>query len=183
MEEIWKDVKGYEGVYQVSDLGRVKSLDKKAFDSIGRERLYKGQMLKQTTQKGRKRKVVYLSTNGKQKAKNVHTLVMQAFVGAPPENMEVCHNDGDEGNNRLSNLRYDTKRNNQIDIYRYGCKPSSGKLSPEQVLEIRELLSDGVCYQKEIALMYEVSQQTISDISTGKVFSWLDNKNKWREIS
>ncbi|MDW4457592.1 NUMOD4 domain-containing protein [Staphylococcus saprophyticus] len=183
MREIWKDIKGYEGLYQVSDLGRVRSLDSIRMDSIGREKLYKGQVLKQTTQKGRKRKVVYLSENGKQTARTVHTLVMQAFVGAPPADMEVCHNDGDEGNNVLTNLRYDTKRNNQIDIYRYGSTPSAGKLTPEQVLEIRELLASGECYQKEIAQMYEVAQQTISEINTGKAFSWLDDKNKWREIS
>lgn len=179
--EIWKDIKGYEGLYQVSDLGRVKSLDSIRTDSIGRKKFNKGQLLNAHTQKGRKRKVVYLTHKSEKKTVFVHKLVMQAFVGAPPAGMEVCHNDGDEGNNVLTNLRYDTKSENQIDIYRYGSKSSAGKLTPEQVLEIRELLASGEYYQKEIAQMYEVAQQTISEINTGRAFSWLDDNGDWRD--
>lgn len=179
--EIWKDIKGYEGLYQVSDLGRVKSLDKKVTDSIGREKLYKGQLLNACTQKGRKRKLVFLTHKGKRKTVFVHKLVMQAFVGEP-NGLEVCHTDGDEGNNELSNLRYDTKSENQIDMYRYGSKSSAGKLTPDEVAEVRYLLENTNLYQKTIAKKYGISQPTVSEINTGRTFSWLDDNGDWRDV-
>lgn len=178
--EIWKDIKGYEGKYQVSNLGRVKSLDRKATDSIGREKLCKGQVLKLTTQKGHKCKTIGLSKNGKKTTLNVHKLVMQAFVGEP-NGLEICHTDGDEGNNELSNLRYDTRSENQIDIYRCGSKSSAGKLTPDEVEEIRYLLNNTNLYQKAIAKRYGVAQQTVSEINTGRTFSWLDDNGDWRD--
>lgn len=179
--EIWKDIKGYEGLYQVSDLGRVKSLDVIRIDSIGREKFYKGRLLNAYTQKGRKRKVVFLSHNGKQQTILVHKLVMQAFVGEP-NGLEICHTDGNEGNNELSNLRYDTKSENQIDIYRYGSRSSQGKLTPDEVTEIRHLLKNPNLCQKYIAKKYGISQQTVSEINTGRTFSWLDDNGDWRDV-
>lgn len=178
--EIWEDIKGYEGEYQVSNLGQVKSLDSIRTDSIGREKFYKGQVLKQATSKGRKRKIVYVSHKGKQQTIFVHKLVMQAFVGEP-NGLEICHTDGDEGNNELSNLRYDTKSENQIDIYRYGSKSSQGKLNPDEVAEIRHLLKNTNLYQRDIAKKYGIAQQTVSEINTGRTFSWLDDNGDWRD--
>lgn len=178
--EIWKDIKGFEGLYQVSNLGRVKSLDVIRTDSIGRKKFYTGQLLNVQTQKGRKRKVIYLTHKGKKKAIFVHKLVMQAFVGEP-NGLEICHTDGNEGNNELSNLRYDTKSENHIDMYRYGSKSSQGKLTPDEVAEIRHLLENTDLYQKTIAKRYGISQQSVSEINTGRTFSWLDDNGDWRD--
>lgn len=179
--ETWKDIKGYEGLYQVSDLGRVKSLDVIRTDSIGRKKSYKGQILKQTTKKGYKCKTIGLSKNGKKTTLKVHKLVMQAFVGEP-NGLEVCHTDGNEGNNELSNLRYGTKSENQIDMYRYGSKSSAGKLTPDEVAEIRHLLENTNLYQKTIAKKYGITQTTVSEINAGKTFSWLDDNDDWRDV-
>jgi hypothetical protein len=84
---------------------------------------------------------VKFRNNGKYKVYLVHRLVLESFVGPCPEGMEACHNDGDVLNNRLSNLRWDTRQSNQFDRYKHGTdqcgeKNASSKLTRDQVLEI-----------------------------------------------
>lgn len=124
--EIWKDIPGYEGEYQASTLGRIRSLDRYISNYPSGQRFQKSVVLKQRpSEKTRNRLTVDLPG---MKKTLVHKLIMMTFVGPRPKGLEVCHKDGDESNNRLDNLRYDTKSNNQIDIYRYGKKPVAGSL-------------------------------------------------------
>lgn len=179
-KEIWKDIPGYEGEYQASTYGRIRSLDRYIPNYPRGTRFQKGVILKQRpSEKARKRLTVDLP---KMKRVLVHKLILMTFVGPRPNGLEICHKDGDESNNRLNNLRYDTKANNQIDIYRYGKKPSGGKLTPRQVLEIRKLFKEDKLQQKVIAKQFSICQQTVSDIVTGKTFYWLDDEDKWRDV-
>ena len=116
MPEIWKSVVGYEGLYEVSDQGQVRSLTRN-----GR----RGKILRPgfgSVRKGceYKRQLVILSVSGKHKTKTVHRLVLEAFVGPRPEGMEGCHNDGNTQNNKLENLRWDTRKNNHADSVKHG---------------------------------------------------------------
>jgi len=106
--EIWKDIKGYEGMYQVSDSGRVRSLDRT--DCEGNKR--KGKMLKQ--QNGTGHLSVGLSLNGKKKSKYIHQLVAVAFLNHTPcgYKLVVDHIDNNPLNNKLSNLQLITHREN-----------------------------------------------------------------------
>jgi hypothetical protein len=101
MEEIWKDVVGYEGRYEVSSLGRLRGPRKTTKGIPGSRGYYQ---------------VFLRSESGKGITKNIHVLVAEAFLGSRPEGMHVCHSDGDKSNNSLKNLRYDTPKNNWEDF-------------------------------------------------------------------
>lgn len=113
--EVWADVPGYEGMYQVSDRGRMKSLDR--LNSRGHR--IKGRMLR-TPLDYKGYPSIALSKGGKGSSVRVHRIVMAAFKGPAPEGLEVCHNDGNRANNNLENLRYDTHQANMDDKYRHG---------------------------------------------------------------
>lgn len=114
MNEVWKPVtvKGghYSSLYQVSSLGRVKSSPRNGT---------LGGVLK-TDKNSDGHLEVGLYRNNKRVGFFVHTLVLEAFVGPRPENLEACHNDGDPSNNRPENLRWDTKSSNALDRQKHG---------------------------------------------------------------
>lgn len=119
MKEEWRDIAGYEGLYQVSNLGRVRSLDRVVPHARYGHQPIKGDLL--LPGKNRDGYLgVGLHKNGKKKRARVHKLVAEAFIGPCPDGMEVCH--GVKGNqvNTVANLRYDTHKNNALDRYRDG---------------------------------------------------------------
>ena len=119
MKEKWIPVPGYEGIYEVSDRGQVRSLDRTTAGPGGFPKRIKGTILAQSTHpNGYKR--VNLYKGGKALTRGVHQIVMLGFVGPVPEGMEVCHNDGNPANNSLENLRYDTLSANQQEIVAHG---------------------------------------------------------------
>jgi len=97
---IWKDIEGYDGYYQVSDLGQVKSL------WFGKERI-----LKQGIDSNGYPNVT-LCKDDKRKTRRVHQLVTEAFIGPRPDGYDTCHEDDVKANNVLSNLSYGTKSEN-----------------------------------------------------------------------
>ena len=112
MEELWKDIPGYEGRYQVSNLGRVKSLPRVVECKNHRRRREPGQILKPACAPDG-HLMVNLGFSKEHRAKKVHQLVALAFLENPSGGrVEVCHNDGDPKNNRVENLRYDTHSEN-----------------------------------------------------------------------
>ena len=128
MEEIWKDVVGYEGYYQVSNLGRARSLDRIA--SNGRK--IKGKILSTKVNTPPYYPRVSLSVNGKMKLVQVHRLVAQAFVYNPdPEHKtQVGHKDESRTNNRADNLEWVTpKENSNMPLHRERVsKANEGKV-------------------------------------------------------
>lgn len=124
MVEQWRPVVGWEGLYEVSDMGRVRSTDSivDERDRWGgvRSRAVKGRILSTTPVKRHGYPRLTLSRNGRRRPVKVATLVAEAFIGPRPAGMEVCHWDGDRVNSRLCNLRYDTPRANRMDSIRHG---------------------------------------------------------------
>lgn len=117
-EERWLPIPGYEGLYEVSDLGNIRSLDRTVKRSDGKLRRFKGKAITPTIVNGRAR--VTLPGNPRRKHR-VHRLVLLAFVGPPPPGTEACHSpDPDPLNNRLENLRWDTSSENMRDRVRHG---------------------------------------------------------------
>lgn len=117
-EERWLPVVGYEGLYEVSDRGQVKSLERSVRCREG-IRLVRERILKPNTQRTGYRTVL-LSVEGRKKTRSIHQLVLEAFVGPRPARMVACHNDGVPDNNHLANLRWDTQSNNLFDAVRHG---------------------------------------------------------------
>lgn len=124
--ENFKPVPGYEGYYEVSDHGTVRSVQRVVMRSNGAPQTVRARVLKAYPGK-----TDYLSTslskNGRVKSWNIHTLVMRAFVGPLPDGMEVRHLDGNAQNNHLSNLRYGTHAENVQDMLRHGTGYAQSK--------------------------------------------------------
>ena len=171
-EEEWRPIVGFEGLYEVSDQGRVRSVARtvkrgKSTHSV-RERI-----LKPATQRSRYgHKHVQLYRQGKQKTALVSHLVAYAFLGPRPKGAEVCHNDGDASNNRLENLRYGTRLENEADKLKHGTrahgeKHGQAKLTWVTVRKIRALWATGEWTQAALAKKFDVTPASISMMVRG----------------
>ena len=111
-----KDIKNFEGYYQISNLRRVKSLDRNVIaNKNGGIKILKGTLMKLTRQKGRDEKgymVVNLRKEGKNKVSFVHRLVAEAFIPNYDNKNTVNHIDGDKSNNNINNLEWSTYSEN-----------------------------------------------------------------------
>lgn len=130
MKESWQPVPGYTGLYEVSDQGRVRSLDRQVTQQNrwGSSTTYqlKGRLLRPGTQKNG-RLYVNLSKNNLSWVVTIHKLVALAFIGPRPEDMEIDHVNGDFLDNRLCNLEYVTHQVNQKRAFDMGkLKPPKG---------------------------------------------------------
>lgn len=122
MTEIWRDIPGYEGQYQVSDLGNVRSLDrfitaKASSRAFAHMRFYAGKMLRPGPTGKHGHLTVAL---GKGNSVYVHLAVLLAFVGPVPEGQEGRHLNTLTSDNRLANLAYGTRSENNMDLHRNG---------------------------------------------------------------
>ena len=124
--EEWRDIPGYEGMYQVSNLGQVRSIGRTVTRSDGQVHRYKGNILR-TPLNQRGYQVVNLCIHGKCQIRTVHSLIAETFIGTRPEGMEVCHSDGNKTNNRVDNLRYGTSSENKLDNVRHGTHTNAAK--------------------------------------------------------
>lgn len=167
--ERWLPVVGWEDLYEVSDQGRVRSLDRS--DPLGRH--LRGRLIA-TSPGSHGYPMAQLYRNGSRHGRTVHSLVLEAFVGPRPAGADVCHCDGRRDNNLLSNLRWDTRSSNHADKVAHGthnrgeCNVNA-KLALRQVLAIRRDPRP----QRLIAREHGIAQSTVSDIKSRRRWTWL----------
>lgn len=127
--EQWRPVVGYAG-YEVSDLGQVRSLDRKVKHGA-RTMSVAGRVRKVQLDHDGYQKVSLSREGHRPKLVFVHHLVLEAFVGPRPVGQECCHGPGGRTDNRLTNLRWDTKSENMKDVVRHGGVPWRARLVRE----------------------------------------------------
>lgn len=171
--EAWKKVVGYEGLYEVSNTGKVRSLIQPT--SVGMRTRKAPLELKQRGSRGHL--CVSLYKDGVSSHLYVHSIVAEAFIGKRPDGAQCCHNDGNYLNNFATNLRWDFASGNQQDRVKHGTdvrglKHPRAKLSDEQVVEIRNRLAKGE-KGKSLAVEFAVSAAHISRIKLNQVKDWI----------
>lgn len=125
--ESWRPAYGYEGLYEVSSIGRVRGLSREHSHWTGKGTVaVPGRFLSPAVVAGGYR-AVSLSKGGHIRRIPVHTLVLEAFVSPRPDGMHCCHNNGRPDDNRLENLRWDTPSANTLDTVKHGTHPQGRK--------------------------------------------------------
>lgn len=169
MTEVWKPIPSFEGFYEISNIGRVRSVDRVL--SHGRSR--RGIMLKtKISQSGHIN--ARLCKNGAHHWKWVHRLVLEAFVGKGTVGDVCCHNNGQPSDNRVENLRWDTPAGNEADKITHGtimCGSKNGmsRLSDDDIRSIRQMHISGTL-GKVIAARFCVTPANISSIIQNKTW-------------
>lgn len=171
--ENWKDIEGYAGLYQVSNLGRVKSSAHTTIDRNGKRHVVKGQILKPTVGKfGYARIRIYKS--GKQKVALLHRLVAQVFIDNPENKPEVNHKNGIKSDNSAINLEWVTRSENLKHAYnsglyerRTGERHNRSKLTEDQVAKIKLLYKKGKYTVSALAKKFSTCQTNVSSILNG----------------
>lgn len=171
MQEIWKDIKEYEGLYQISNLGRVKSLPRNG--TILKEKILKN------INTNKNYFAVTLSKKDKTKKILVHRLVAEAFISNPENKPQVNHINGVKTDNRVENLEWCTPKENSIHAIKNGLKNDYGfnnkfsKFSYEDIKFIREkyVKGDKKFGCRGLAKKFNVSKSTISYIINNVTYS------------
>lgn len=167
--EIWRSIPGYEGAYEVSTRGRVRSKDRMCPGKNGRSEPHTGKLIKPQRLKSGYYEVS-LCSHGKRTHRTIHSLVAEAFLGPRPSGHDVMHLNGDRSDNRLENLNYGTRSENLQSTYSYGGKSANGKLSKEDVINIKIRLRNGESIPS-ICADYNVHRAAIYHIRSGKTFA------------
>ncbi len=180
LQEEWRSVVGFEGFYEVSNLGRVRRLP--GFlptKRPGAFRSWKGRIMKLHAVKKDGHLLFRFCKYNVRGNYSVHRAVLEAFVGPCPEGMQACHfPDRDPTNNRLDNLRWDTPKANSLDSLKHGTRArgdrqGSAKLDAEKVKDIRENYRHHTrdFGAKAFAAKYSVSLCTIQSVVSGRYWS------------
>jgi hypothetical protein len=162
MQEIWKDIKGFEGYFQVSNFGRIKSLErKKEYSNRKTEEIIKEKFLS-ICDNGNGYKVVYLKMNGKKKSKYVHRLVAEAFIENPNKLKEINHKDFNKNNNNVKNLEWVDRKAN-ITHYRGSNRYDDCMNLRNKKLKVKSL-NRLKKFEKEVCTLY-LEGNTIYEIN------------------
>jgi len=178
MAEQWLPVKGYEGLYEVSDHGRVKTLARTCANASGTTRRVPGRLLKPSPDvKGYLR--VSLCKDGTQRVGKVHRLVAEVFLGPCPDGLVVAHGPKGKQDNSVGNLSYKTQsENHKEDRLRDGTdlrgeKNVNNRINKHQVLLARHIYRTKRVPLRFLADAWGVSVHTLYNAARCRTWSWL----------
>lgn len=137
-EEQWRKIPGYESCYEVSDMGRIRSIPRYVTYKTGGKRFYPSRIRKTQISQPDGYPVVNLLSNSDRKTFKVHRLVLEVFSGECPEGMEARHLNGDNADNRLVNLKWGTHSENINDKRRHGTNHEVNKTHCPRGHELHE---------------------------------------------
>jgi len=175
-KEIWKPIKGFEGYYEISNMGRVKSLERMVPSGILGFHRKQNEIILKAAQDGYGYLFVCLHKNNLKKYKKIHQLIASAFVTGEKKGLQVNHKNGIRTDNSPENLEWITpKENTWHAIMILGKKRSKEnhwkhKITATQVEEMRELYKTGKYSQIELAKRYGIHRGQLSKICNHK--SW-----------
>lgn len=161
--ERWLPVVGYKGRYEVSNMGRVRSLLGKSIPV---------RVLKHTNRPGYYPVVNLMSFSHRARSQLVHRLVLTAFVGSAPRGMECSHKNGNRRDCRLSNIEWATRKDNQAMKRLHGT--NGKKLTEQRVFLIRELAKEG-CLPRNIAPLFCITEGTVRAVINNKIWAYRHN--------
>ena len=177
--ENWKAIEGYEGLYEVSDLGRVRSLDRLVIDTHRngkpRHKIFKGKILTPQLEPAKGYYHIRLSKQDGGHSLRVAPIVAKAFIPNLENKPEVNHKNGKQKwNNAVSNLEWATKSENEQHASKnllkvHGSEHSQAKLSESDIPKIRALRSSGLSL-RVIADRFDVCHKTILNIVKGSIW-------------
>lgn len=176
----WRPIPSSGGMYEASITGEIRSVDRLVERTDGRHRKLRGRVLRQKIDGTTGYPRVGIYRDSKCTHRYVHALVAEAFLGPRPAGAEVAHGDGNKQNNALTNLRYATPGDNQMDKVLHGTSNRGSKhplavLAERDVLEVSRLLDAGT-KQRAIAERFGVSRTTVSGIATGRTWAHLTGR-------
>ena len=167
--EQWKDILGYEGLYKISNKGRVKSLSRKYKHRNGYRTVNESIRTLSKNKDGYMQ--LALSKEGNKISYGVHRLMAIAFIPNQKNKRTVNHINGDKVDNRIENIEWASDKENIHHACINGLRHS--KLTINEVKEIKELLKEKKLKQYEIAKLYGVTKWNITKINTGKHWSYI----------
>lgn len=174
--EIWKDIQGYEGKYQVSNLGRVFA--KKIFGKAWGGKCRKKQHIMKDACNGRGYRYITISIDRVRKNHYVHRLVADAFLEKSLFTIEVNHKNGNKADNRLDNLEWVTSSENRQHAVKTGLMPTRGNHSFALKVTDHNTGKEFECI-KDAADAYGMNYGTLKDALTrNKVYKGLEKINK-----
>lgn len=176
--EEWAPVAGFEGFYEISDHGRVKSLLRWVGAAGGKQRMIHERVLHPGLA-SRGYRYSSLRRDGVSHRFGVHRLVLTAFAGPCPDGMECRHLNGVRTDNRIENLRWGTKLENAKDRTLHGTenigeKHGHSKLTEPEVIEMRKCYAVGGLSHRDIATMFGISKSQTGHILRGKYWKHIE---------
>ena len=157
MKEIWKDIEGYEGIYQVSNLGNIYSIKRSKIKSI---RQIKGYSM------------VNLCNNYKERLTSVHRLIAIHFIPNIENKSQINHINGIKNDNRIENLEWCTSKENIHHAHKLGLKNKNRKLTSDDVLNLRKDHINNIS-NKDLSIKYNIHIRTVSKIIRKLLWSYI----------